>query len=195
MIQIAIGIDGNLYKQAQDALRHLPKAADKAVARALNRALEGARTDVVKKICAEYAIRPVDVRKTLHIVRAKPDKLEARILSSGRAIPLIRFRVSPIRPPQQKGKKIAERRVVVAGVKFGTAEPFPYSFIAKVGNEHVGVFSRVGNTSLPIKQKYGPAIPQMLGNEAVLKYIEEQAKGRLERELRHQINYLFGGGK
>lgn len=195
MIQIKIGIDEGLYKLAQDSLQHLPKAAGKALARAVNRALEGARTDAIKKICAEYSVRPVDVRKTLHIVRATPEKPEAHILSSGSAIPLIKFRVSPSKPPQQKHKKIGERKNVVAGVKFGTATPFPYSFVAKVGNGHVGVFSRVAGESLPIKQKWGPSVPQMLGSEAVLKYIEEQAKGRLEKELRHQINYLFGGGR
>lgn len=195
MIQIAVGIDESLYKRARDALRHLPKAAEKAVARAINRALEGARTDAVGKICAEYFVRPIDVRKTLHIVRAKPDRPEARLLSSGGAIPLMKFRVSPKKPPRQKGKKSGERKGVVAGVKFGTAVPFPYSFVAKVGSGHVGVFSRVGSASLPIRQKYGPSIPQMLGNETVLKYIEERAKERLEKELRHQIDYLFGGGR
>lgn len=195
MIQISIGMDEGLYKLAQDSLRHIPKAAGKAVSRAINRALEGARTDAIKKICAEYSVRPADVRKTLHIVRAKPEKPEARILSSGGPLPLIKFRVSPSKPLQQRGKKIGERKSVVAGVKFGTASPFPYSFVAKVGNGHVGVFTRVGKAGLPIKQKWGPSIPQMLGNEAVLRYIEEQAKVRLEKELRHQIDYLFGGGR
>jgi hypothetical protein len=65
---------------------------------------------------------------------------------------------------------------------------------------HVGVFSRMEESGkfvgrMPIKQLYAPSFPQMLGNKEVLEYIEMKARYRLDKELGHQISYLFGGGK
>lgn len=195
MIAVSLSLNEAQFRHARDALLHIPKGAEKAIARAINRALEGARTDAVKAICREYQIKPTDVRRTFHIARARPGKLEAQVISTGGAIPLIKFKVSPKSPPSQKKKTPQERKVVVAGVRFGTAENMPYSFIVRAKNGYTGVFSRVGDRSLPIKQRYGPAVPQMLGHENVLRFIEERAHERLDKELQHQIDYLFGGGR
>lgn len=195
MIGISLSLNEAQFKHAREALLHIPKGAEKAIARAINRALEGARTDAVKSICQEYHVKPTEVRRTFQIVRARPDKLEAQIISSGGAIPLIKFKVSPKSPAKQNKKRIADRKRLVAGVRFGTNESMPFSFVIRAKNGYTGVFSRVGDRSLPLKQRYGPAVPQMLGHEKVLRFIEQGAQERLDKELQHQINYLFGGGK
>ena len=193
MISLSISL-GERHKELLSALAHIPGGANKAVARAINRAVEGARTDAIKAICEEYAIKPVDVRKSIHIVRATYQKLEAQIISTGGPLPLIQFRVNP--------KSTRTKRRVRAGVKFGNQITLPHAFIQKMSNGHIGVFQRHtdGETGkmvprMPIKQLYAPSFPQMLGNKEVLKYIEMKAHYRLDKELRHQINYLFGGGR
>jgi hypothetical protein len=195
MISVDISLSEGQLKNVRDSLLHIPGAANKAIARAINKAAEKARTEGIKAICGEYAIKPSDVRKTIHIVRARPGNLSAQIISTGGPIPLIKFHVTPREPPA-KGTKVKDREVVIAGVKFGNAVAMPYSFIAMMKNGHVGVYSRKkGAARNPIEQHYSPAVPQMLGNKAVQEIIEEQALKRLDKELRHQISYLFSGGR
>lgn len=194
MISVDISLSEVQLKNVRDSLLHIPGAADKAIARAINKAAEKARTEGIKAICGEYAIKPSDVRKTIHIVRARPGNLSAQIISTGGPIPLIKFHVTPRKPPA-KGTKVKDREVVIAGVKFGNAVSMPHSFIATMESGHTGVFSRKGTGRNSIEERYSPAVPQMLGNKAVLEIIEEQALKRLDKELRHQISYLFSGGR
>jgi hypothetical protein len=195
MISISLSIDEAQLRFVRDSLTHMPNAAKKAIARAVNRAVEGARTDAVKAVCAEYAIRPTDVRKTIRIIRATQDKPEAQIISTGRPVPLVKFKALPKKPPA-KGTPVKRRRIVIAGVKFGSAKAMPHSFVAEMKNGHIGIYSRKpGAGRNPIEQHYGPSSPQMIGNTAVLEYIKRQALGRLDKELRHQVQYLSRGGK
>ncbi|MDR1471565.1 MAG: phage tail protein [Synergistaceae bacterium] len=194
MISLDISLNEDQLRHVRDSLLHIPGAANRAIARAINRAVEGARTDTVKAICTEYTIKPTDVRKAILIKRAKPNKLEAQIISTGSPIPLFKFKVNP--------KSTRSKRRVVASVKFGSAVTLPpYMFIQKMGTGRVGVFSRKNNETneisgrMPITQKYAPSFPQMLGNEEVLKYVEMKAYYRLDKELGHQVRYLFGGGR
>jgi hypothetical protein len=195
MISIDVSLDERQLQFMRDTLGRFPEKAKKAAVRAINRAVEGARTDTVKKVCEEYVIKPSDVRKTIHIVRAKSDRLTAQVISEGRPIPLIKFNVKPKKPPA-KGTHVVDRKTVIAGVKFGSAKEMPHSFITEMKSGHVGVFSRVNNAPrLPIEQKYGPSVPQMVGSKDVINFIEKRARERLDKELRHQITYLLGGGK
>jgi hypothetical protein len=199
MISVTISLNESQFRAVRESLRHIPGAAEKAIARALNRAVEGGRTDAIRVVCEEYTIRPIDVRKTIHIVRAKPGKLEAQIISTGKAIPLAKFNVKPKKPPKQEGVKMVNRmrRKVITTVKTGSTHvgrgEKPEWFVQKMASGHIGVFYREGLQS--IKQEYRLATPQMLGNSKVLKLIEERAKVRLDKELTHQIKYLFGGGR
>lgn len=195
MISVDISPDEKQLQFLRDTLGRFPEKVKKAMVRAINRSVEGARTDAVKKVCEEYAIKPSDVRKTIVIARASSSKMEAQIISTGRPIPLIKFNVKPKKAPA-KGTKVVKRKAVIAGVKFGNAEEIPNSFIAQMKSGHVGVFSRANNAPrLPIEQKYGPSVPQMIGNKDVIDFIEKRARERLDKELRHQIAYLLGGGK
>jgi hypothetical protein len=193
MISLDISFIESQLQYVRNALRHIPGASEKAMMRAINRAVAGGKTDAIEQICTEYAIKPSDVKKTIKVIMAKPGKLEAKIISIGSPLPLMKFRVNP--------KKPSRSRKVVAGVKFSTKASLPHAFIQKMSNGHVGVFERKAGKGgervkrLPIKQLYAPSFPQMLGNDEVLKYIEMKAHYRLDKELRHQIAYLLGGGR
>jgi hypothetical protein len=191
MISLDISLNESQFRTARDSLLHIPGAAEKTIARAVNRAVEGARTDAIKAVCAEYAIKATDVRKSIHIKRATPGNPVAQVISTGSPIPLIKFKVTP-RKPRARGEK---KKTVVAGVKFGNAKPMPHSFVARMKSGHVGVYSRKDGTGRTIKQHYSPSVPQMMGNEKALEYIEKRAYERLDKELRHQVGYLFSGGR
>jgi hypothetical protein len=183
-----ITVDAKQLARAELLLRTIPNGVDKAVVAALNRAVEGARTDAVKKVRERYYIKAKDVRDTIDIKKATMDNQVAIIRASGSPIALSKFHVTPSRPP-------AKRRAnpIIVRVVRGGGGPIKGAFVAKMQSGHIGVFRRVGKTRLPITELYGPSVPQMLGHESVTEYIEEKAKERLESRLEHEINRLLRG--
>jgi hypothetical protein len=214
MISLDISLSEEQLRNVKESLLHIPKAANKAIARAINRAVEGARTDAIKAICSEYAIKPTDVRKKIHIVRAKPDNLKAEVIFSGGPSPLMNFYVRPKVPPSQLGIKVRDRERIEVAIKTGAPKLWSHAFVARMHNissstddRYVGVFYRTGrifskakalrqgSSRTEIKAVYSLSVPEMAGKEEVLDFIEKRAHERLDKELKHQINYLFRGGK
>ncbi|MDR1510899.1 MAG: phage tail protein, partial [Synergistaceae bacterium] len=193
MISVDITLSHEQFKMI-GVLRSIPGAAAKAAARAINRAAEGARTDAIKAICEQYAIKPVTVRKTLTIKMATEKKLTAEIISTGSQIGLYKFFVSPKKP---QNVPVEKRKTVIAGVKFGTKEKFPHGFVAWMEGGHEGLWHRTGGKTRSgrreISEFFGPSVPQMLGNKHVLDFINKGIHERLDKELRRQISYLLGG--
>ncbi|MED4572842.1 phage tail protein [Brevibacillus agri] len=181
--------------KAERLLRHIPDAAPTALARAINRAAESARTAAARKVRETYFIRHKDVTDTIKIRGASPTKLSASVVSSGSVFPLTAFRVSPKRPQPQKAANVRWQKgkafKVVARVKRGEGGPIKSAFVAQMRSGHVGVFKRAGKERKPIDQFYGPSVPQMLGNPSVTDWVNEKAKETLDQRLDHEINRLL----
>jgi len=183
-----IQIDPKQIERAEILLKDIPNGASKAIVNALNRSVEGARTDAVKKVRERYIIKAKDVRDTIQIKKATYDDLTAIVKASGSPVALSKFKITPSSPPKTRRKK-----PIIARVTRGGGGPIPGAFVAKMESGHVGVFERVGKARLPIKQLYGPSVPQMLGHESVTEYVEEQAREKVEKRLEHEINRLLKG--
>ncbi len=56
-------------------------------------------------------------------------------------------------------------------------------------------FSRTSAKSLPIKQLYGPSVPQMIKNEKIMKAINDDANETLQKRIDAEINNLLRRGK
>ncbi|MBE3586566.1 MAG: phage tail protein [Thermoanaerobacter sp.] len=173
--------------KAERLLGHIPGAAPKAMANAINRAAEAARTEAARKVRELYYIKHKDVLATMKIYRATPDDLTATVISKGNLIALSKFRITP-KQPQPKRKK-----PVIARVKRGEGGPIKSAFVARMQSGHVGVFIRVGRSRLPIRELYGPSVPQMLGSPNVTEWVEEKAIERLEQRLEYEINRILEG--
>lgn len=165
----------------ETALADIPEKIPRAAARAINRAAYTARTEAARKVREEYVIKHGDVIKTIKIYPASEDDLAATVISRGTVIPLIKFKVSPQRP--QPRRKIPLK----ATVKRGEGGPIPRAFTAQMKSGYVGVFERVGKPRLPIRQLYGPSVPQMIGNPSVSEWVEEKALEKLDERLEHEI--------
>jgi len=195
MILLSFEVPDEEFKRAYNALQHIHGGAPKAIMRALNHAAYKARKEAVEAVCANYAVKPAEVRRTMVIKRATPNNLLCEIISEGSPRPLIKFNVNPKKPPVQSGKRISQRKKIVAGVKFGVQKALPFAFIAKLDNGHIGVFSRKGGKSLPIKQRYSLSIPQAFGNDSIREFLLGQAIMNFSVELDRQIDLILGGGK
>lgn len=174
-------------EKAERMLEHIPGAAPKAMARAINRATDSAKTEAARTVTRGYHIRHRDVLDTIKIHRATPDDLNAIILSRGNLIPLMKFRVSPNRPTP--GKK----RTVVARVKRNGGGSITNAFVTRLKNGHVGVFNRAGKRRFPIEQRYGPSVPEMLNSPSVTQRVQQMASVRLEQRLDHEIDRILEG--
>jgi hypothetical protein len=180
-------------KQAQRAVRLLssiPGEVPKAIARAINRSTEAARTEMSKGIREEYYIRHQDIASVTGITKANAARksISARIRLRGTKRELMLFRVSP------KSEE-ARPKVLKVAVKKGGLKKLPGAFIrrgSKSGNPHV--LRRVGKTRYPIHIKYGPSVPQMADNPKITSAIEERAREMLDKRLDHEINRVLKKG-
>ncbi|WP_425057622.1 hypothetical protein SCACP_21390 [Sporomusa carbonis] len=202
-----IELSAEQLERAQKLLGHIPGAVPKAIANAINRAAEGGRTDAVKKTREVYTISPSRIRETMEIRKAQTSNLSAAVISRGQPRALSYFKIKPSKPTKRRPKD-----GVYAQVKYGAGGIIAKSFVAKMANGHIGVFNRsavkymkdqgprpkkrgAGNTKgrFAIDQHYGPSVPQMLGNQSVIKFVEEGAKRRLDERLDHEINRILRG--
>jgi hypothetical protein len=169
-------------ERLEEALAEIPEKIPRAAARAINRAAYTARTEAARKAREEYVIKHGDVINTIKIYPASEEDLSASVISRGSVIPLIKFKVSP-KQPQPKRKK-----PLTATVKRGEGGPIARAFTAQMKSGYIGVFQRVGKPRLPIRQLYGPSVPQMLGSRSVSQWVEEKAQETLDKRLEHEIS-------
>lgn len=163
-----------------------PKEARTVISRAINRSADSARAKASQEIKKTYIIRASDIKGAIKINKASPSKLSAQVRTSGPVTKLMKFDVTPTMP---------DIMIVRARVKKGSSrKPIQHGFVAKMGNSHVNVFTRVGKRRLPVKGLYGPSIAQMMGDATVVSNIADRAQETLDKRLEHEMNRLIYGG-
>ena len=180
-----IEFSADRINRAIAALSHIPGAAPSAIANAINRASETARTEAARKVRESYYIKHGDVIGAINIKKATPGDLAAAVIAKGGPIALTKFQVTPRQP--QPGR----RAPVIARVKRGGGGPVARAFVTKMASGHVGVFNRVGQSRFPLTQRYGPSVPQMLGSPTVTQWVEQKATEKLDERLNHEITRIL----
>ncbi len=181
-----IEINKDDIQNAETFIKGFGKEGERAIIRSMNRAIMGVRTDSVKAVKQEYNVKPTAVRKSFQIQKAKGNIFQAIAIASGNRIPLINFGARPNKPGCRKpavGVRVKVKK---------TPKVLKHSFVARMRKSgHVGIFQRLGKDRLPIDQKFGPAIPQMLGNPQVRDEIRKNALSRLSKNLNHEIDFAL----
>lgn len=183
-----ITVDDKQLQYAKDVLQHIPKAAPKAVARAINRARQAGKTAALKKISSEYTIKQKRISETLDFGKATPNNLSAFIRSTGRPNALSYFKTNPTKVPKGRPKN-----PVFVQVKRGGGGTIKSAFLAIMRSGHIGVFNRKSTSSLPIIQHFGPSVPQMLESKSVTAFICDKAQEVLNERLEHEIDVILQG--
>lgn len=176
-------------ERAERLLMNIPGGLKKAVPRAINRAMESARTVGVQQARDQYTVKAKAVRSTIKLDRASSGRMVGVITSSGSPISLYDFKVNP---KTVNGRRRSPIRV---SVKKGQQTALSKGFIGRLGSGKTGVFERIGEKRLPIKMLYGPSAPQMLGNDNVADKIEKTAAETMDKRLDHEIGRLLDGAK
>jgi hypothetical protein len=182
-------------RNAQSLLRHIPKGAEKALARAVNRTLTGTRAEAVRQVRGKFIVKAQTVRDTMEIRKASYTKPRGFLVSRGRPLSLTRFKVTPKAPKSTRGKSVQSRPRVRLSVTRGKQTTLQRAFLARM-NSGVGLFQRKGRgRRAPIRKLYGPSVPQMLHHDRIAEEIETTTAERMKKELNHQISFLLEGGK
>lgn len=181
-----ITVDSRTLSDIERQLGQFKNKAPLAISRALNRATANAKTNAAKKAREEYIIKASDVKNTISISKSTRNNLGATVVSKGERLGLHKFKVSPKTPRPKKPPKSLK-----VSVKKGSAKQLLHAFIADISGTKV--FERTSKARLPIRQLYGPAIPQMLGNVSVKDFIEKEAKNTLDKRLDHEVQRILGG--
>lgn len=176
-----------------DNLRRLGQEFPKASARALNKTMTHVRAQLAKDARQRYKTTSADVKAGMgSISKAKPTHLSTYFRSKGKRIALTYFMTAAnVRKSlAQAGVKIKRRTPVTFQITRGVKRKLRGAFVAKMESGHVGVFTRTGGKPLPIEQRTGPAVPQMLsGAFSRMKGVHEY----LRKTLEHEINWFLKG--
>lgn len=179
-------------------LGNLKKKAPNVIANAINRTVTNIKKNMASETSKKYNITSTDVKKTISISRASRSNLIGKTVSKSSPIVLSKFKVSPNSPVKYGNKGKRTPKVYKVSVRKGKADKKldadPKAFIAIMKSGHKGLFVRTTDNSLPIKQLYGPSVPQMIKNEDSMKKIEEEAQSTLNKRIDAEINNLLRKG-
>lgn len=184
-----ITVDARELANAVTILHNIPNGIDRAARSAVNKTIKGVRTDARKEVTQRYVIKAGTVQRAMTIQMARQGALEAVVRAQGRPIALSKFKVSPKRV-QRRGRK---NRKIAVSVRKGSSKTLNSAFAASFQSGHTGVVERVGAKRFPVKELYGPSIPQMMGNKEVSSSVNQHARERLRKNFAHGVNRILKG--
>lgn len=190
-----VDVRSNIAEVKRDLSKLQANIRQRAVARAMNRTAEQGRTQMVREIGQEFALKAGDIRTNIAVRKAREGAfgvnltavIEAYGSRRGRGFNVTRFRVGRGRV-QAKGKKRPQLKFKIR--RQGGIKQIPGAFVLnKPGNP---VVRRVGKARLPIKGVTTIGIPQMFNtrriNQRVVKFIEQ----KFPEVLRREVDYYVG---
>lgn len=170
---------------------------DKSAVKTIEKALETLKEDRVRRVCQAaskraattarkagtqalrniYAIKGVSVVKSGVSINKLNDGTEMRI-KGGYTSAQKYFKI-----------KSLKRKGVFVSIKKGTETKVPNGFVSASG-----IFmKRQGRDRYPLKGIYGPALPQMFGNETVMNAMQKEGMEMYEKRLYHELERALGG--
>lgn len=188
---VTVDVRGSMNSIIADLDRKKRDIAQLATVRALNKVADQAKTAASREIrAAGYKIKASEIKKGLSVTRATTGVLTAKVRATGRPIPLINYGARQV--SNGVSVDVLHGRKVIAG-----------AFIATMPSGHKGVYVRVGKqhkrvvkngktmwSGLPIKELFGPNVPNGLANEAVQAALQRFIQEKFPDILRQQIKYL-----
>ena len=161
-----------------------------ALARAVNRTMDGMRTDAVQETHKKYFVSAKDVRASITFRKASAGSLMGAMVSKGKRHSLADYQLTPSTPragkrPQLKGAVKREGGLKSLGPAFLVKRPggryFPFY---RVG-------SGSGNKNKGIQSLISPSIPQIIKNEETREAMEQGAEERFRTRILHEIEFML----
>lgn len=182
--------------EIEEMLGNLKKKAPNVLKNAINRTVTNVKKNMAIEASKLYYVKSGDVKRTIRITKAMRARLEGVVSSRAAAIPLYKFRVSPKHTVNYKNGRPTPKFYKAAVKRENGLKPLnhsPKAFIAVMKSGHIGVFERKSGKSFPIKQLFGPSVPQMIENDLAMARIENRANETLQKRIEAEINHLLEG--
>ena len=177
-------------KHIDSKLGEFKKKTPNVLARAINRAAANVKTNMSKLTTQKYMIKNKAIKDTITIKKANKSNLGALVKSkTNNRIPLYKFKINPKTRPKKPPKSYkAQVR------KSGSLKSILGAFVANINGIN-RLMQRKTAKNLPIKQLFGPSIPEMVGNKESIRKIQEEANETLKRRIDHEINRILEAGR
>ena len=184
-MKINIGMSANTLERAYKLLKHINGGFEHAVAMAVNRTLEGARTDAVRETAGRYFVKSGEVRKTIKINKASSGNLGGSMVSRGGRRKLSQYQLTPKTPQAGRNKTFKG-----AVKRDGGLKPLPRgTFMMDTPTAGLLLFVRTakGRSWKNIKHVHSPSIPQIIKNGETLLFVITRAQERFSKRLDHEV--------
>lgn len=166
---IEVKVQHNMASFVTELTSAVEDIKDKVMVRAINKMADQVKVAASRAVRdAGYKLAAADIKRQIKINYANRSRLRAEIVARGRPIPLYQYGARQV--GSGVSVSVKSGRKVIQG-----------AFIAKMPSGHVGVFVREPNAkhrkvttgakpswhALPIRELFGPSIPDAVGNQAV----------------------------
>lgn len=178
-------------ERARAYLGSIAGAAERAAARALNKAAAAARETAVTSIVDRYSVAPSDIRERITLRTATPEQLGVEVRARSVSLALGYFPHSPT----QVGTGGPGKTILRAEVLRGAERSIAGAFIAPIGGKprimyRTGGTTKTGRTQ--IRSLYTVPFASMLGASSVRDAVEDRAAEVLDAQLGKEIDRELG---
>lgn len=182
---VMLEFQANATEQVQATVRALNKTADQAKVQASRMVRD-----------AGYQLKISDIKAAMRIKRANGDRLSVSIVTNGRPVPLIKYGARQtskgVSVNVLNGRKVIKEAFIATGPggRMGV-------FLREPGGQHVKVIKN-GKPSwhqLPIKELFGPSIPQAVMSEKVQAALQEFIVEKFPVILRQETKWATSKGR
>lgn len=189
MIQLSIS-NASLERAVSD-LAGVQRDFPQVLARAVNRTMDGMRTDAVQETRKRYFVNAKDVRASISFRKASAGSLMGAMVSRGKRHSLADYQLTPSTPragkrPQLKGAVKRE----------GGLKPLGPAFLVKRTGGRYFPFYRIGsgsgNKNKGIQSLISPSMPQLIKNEETVEAMQQGAEERFTKRVEHEISLILG---
>lgn len=200
---LTVYIDADV-REVVSRLRGMPRVADRAVKRALNRTASSVRTVAIRELAKEIGIKQKVIRPRMKVERARRGA-GVSMYTSAVAIAMGGILASQLGARQTKsglsyrmgGRTITVRHAFLAHGRRTLSETYgeqPYSFIRMrydkaPSGEMAPRFGLVQR--LPVQYVWGANPVAMFGAERMRSVMERRARERWPVEIAHQVHYYL----
>jgi hypothetical protein len=146
---------------AKDLLESLgrvySRSAAKASVRAANRTLTTLRAITLRILMEKLSMKRKDLVSRVSFYRATAKDPTAALIIRGSGMPLAKASARQVKVQSTRG-----RRLGVTVVQNGTRALVPGGFLVAMKSGHQGIFARVGDSRLPIRQLFSDGLSDIL---------------------------------
>lgn len=173
--------------RVEKLLAGVSAGAPKAVGSALKRAASAGLTAVKGAVTREYTLSQseflANARTINHYTRSQDGEVSVQFGYAGYVIPLVKYRTR-IGP---------DGRVTTQVKRSSPSATLDHAFAATLG-PHTGIYERRGAARFPVRELYGPAVPQMLySSDEIQDTLEEKMVETYEQRIEHEIMRIMNG--